>query len=158
MADLATRWIRDGRQSSIGLSAAIRHRDKCLCGGGGLFEQSGSDKQHHRTDAVLGDALAVALAEMREFGSEDFARFHPGGTLGKKLYLRVRKLYIHNEKPQVAVATLLRDVIMEITSKRLGATAVTDGSGKLLGVITDGDLRRMLERSGMNEVTGPVTS
>jgi arabinose-5-phosphate isomerase len=102
---------------------------------------------------VLGDALAVALMEVRGFGSEDFARFHPGGTLGKKLYLRVQEVYIHNEKPRVATDTPLRDVIMEITSKRLGATAVTDKSGQLLGVITDGDLRRMLEKQGMNEST-----
>lgn len=102
---------------------------------------------------VLGDALAVALMEMRGFGSEDFARFHPGGTLGKKLYLRVQEVYIHNEKPRVAVETSLQDVIIEITSRRLGATAVTDAAGNLLGVITDGDLRRMLEKKGMSETT-----
>src|SRR5580692_5826215 len=72
---------------------------------------------------VMGDALAVTLMEMRGFGSEDFARFHPGGTLGKRLYLRVQDVYIHNEKPQVDARTSLREVIIEITSKRLGATA-----------------------------------
>jgi len=96
---------------------------------------------------VMGDALAIALMEMRGFGSEDFARFHPGGTLGKKLYLRVQDLYIHNERPRVATAATLREVIMEITSKRLGATAVTDDNGTLLGIVTDGDLRRMLEKN-----------
>jgi arabinose-5-phosphate isomerase len=102
---------------------------------------------------VLGDALAIALMEMRGFGSEDFARFHPGGTLGKKLYLRVQDLYVHNEKPRVDSSTSLREVIIEITSRRLGATAVTDGEGRLLGIITDGDLRRMLEKTGMTEGT-----
>ncbi len=102
---------------------------------------------------VMGDALAIALMEMRGFGSEDFARFHPGGTLGKKLYLRVQDLYIHNEKPRVDSTTSLKEVIIEITSRRLGATAVTDAEGRLLGIITDGDLRRMLEKKGMNEGT-----
>ncbi|MDO6434453.1 KpsF/GutQ family sugar-phosphate isomerase [Flavitalea sp. BT771] len=99
------------------------------------------------TQLVMGDALAVTLMEMRGFGSEDFARFHPGGTLGKKLYLRVQDLYIHNERPKVPVSATLREVIMEITSKRLGATAVTDEKGGLLGIVTDGDLRRMLEKN-----------
>jgi arabinose-5-phosphate isomerase len=98
---------------------------------------------------VMGDALAITLMEMRGFGSEDFARFHPGGTLGKKLYLRVQDVYVHNECPKVAVDTALREVIIEITSKRLGAAAVTDDEGLLLGIITDGDLRRMLEKEGV---------
>ena len=102
---------------------------------------------------VMGDALAVTLMEMRGFGTEDFARFHPGGTLGKRLYLRVQDVYIHNEKPRVDTRTALREVIIEITSKRLGATAVTDGEGRLIGVITDGDLRRMLEKKGMTDGT-----
>jgi arabinose-5-phosphate isomerase len=100
---------------------------------------------------VMGDALAVTLMEIRGFSNEDFARFHPGGTLGKKLYLRVQDLYMHNEHPAVNEDTSLRGVIMEITSKRLGATAVTDEAGDLLGIITDGDLRRMLERNEMSE-------
>jgi arabinose-5-phosphate isomerase len=100
---------------------------------------------------VMGDALAVTLMEMRGFDSEDFARVHPGGTLGKKLYMRVQDLFVHNEQPRVAVGTSLRGVIMEITSKRLGATAVTDEEGSLLGIITDGDLRRMLEKNVMPE-------
>jgi arabinose-5-phosphate isomerase len=100
---------------------------------------------------VMGDALAVTLMEMRGFDSEDFARYHPGGTLGKKLYLRVQDLYVHNEHPRVGVEASLRTVIMEITSKRLGATAVTDDKGLLLGIVTDGDLRRMLEKNAMPE-------
>lgn len=100
---------------------------------------------------VMGDALAVTLMEMRGFGSEDFARFHPGGTLGKRLYLRVHDVYIHNERPRVAMETRLRDVIIEITSKRLGAAAVTDEEGVLLGIITDGDLRRLLEKEGVRD-------
>jgi len=103
------------------------------------------------TQMVMGDALAITLMEMRGFGSEDFAKFHPGGTLGKKLYLRVQDLYIHNEQPKVGIGTSLREVIIEITSKRLGAAAVTDDEGQLLGIITDGDLRRMLEKNGMTE-------
>jgi arabinose-5-phosphate isomerase len=98
---------------------------------------------------VMGDALAVTLMEIRGFSNEDFARFHPGGTLGKKLYLRVQDLYMHNERPQVGAAMSLREVIMEITSRRLGATAVTDEAGDLLGIITDGDLRRMLEKNAV---------
>ncbi|HMH21788.1 MAG TPA: KpsF/GutQ family sugar-phosphate isomerase [Puia sp.] len=100
---------------------------------------------------VMGDALAVTLMEMRGFGNEEFARFHPGGTLGKKLYLRVQDLYIHNEQPRVRKDINLRGVIMEITSKRLGATAVTDEADELLGIVTDGDLRRMLEKNLMSE-------
>jgi arabinose-5-phosphate isomerase len=99
---------------------------------------------------VMGDALAITLMEMRGFGSQEFARLHPGGTLGKKLYLRVQDVYIHNEQPRVVPDTALRDVIIEITSKRLGATAVIDDAGLLLGIITDGDLRRMLEKEGMH--------
>lgn len=96
---------------------------------------------------VMGDAIAVVLMELKGFGSEDFAKFHPGGTLGKKLYLRVSDLYTQNEKPAVASDAKLKEVIMEISKKRLGATAVIDGEGGLQGVITDGDLRRMLENN-----------
>jgi arabinose-5-phosphate isomerase len=95
---------------------------------------------------VMGDALAITLMEVKGFGMEDFARFHPGGTLGKKLYLRVHDIYIHNAKPQVEAGASLKEVIMEMTSKRLGATAVVSGN-QLLGIITDGDLRRMLEKN-----------
>ncbi len=96
---------------------------------------------------VMGDALAVALMELRGFKSEDFAKFHPGGALGKKLYLRVADLYIHNEQPKVTATASLKEVIVEISKKRLGATAVVDANDELLGVITDGDLRRMLEKN-----------
>lgn len=96
---------------------------------------------------ALGDALAVALLALRGFSADDFAKFHPGGALGKQLYLRVRELYPLHERPVVQADAPLRDVIVEISSKRLGATAVLDDAGTLLGVITDGDLRRMLERS-----------
>jgi arabinose-5-phosphate isomerase len=96
---------------------------------------------------VMGDALAITLMEMKGFGIEDFARFHPGGTLGKKLYLRVNDIYIHNAKPQVGPDAKLKEVIMEMTSKRLGATAIVGEAQDLLGIITDGDLRRMLEKN-----------
>ena len=96
---------------------------------------------------VMGDALAIALMEMKGFQSDDFAKFHPGGTLGKKLYLRVADLYKDNERPSVGPEQPLKDVIIEMTAKRLGITAVVDKEGKLLGMITDGDLRRMLEKN-----------
>lgn len=94
---------------------------------------------------AMGDALATALLAMKGFTPIDFARYHPGGSLGKQLYLRVSDLYPHNEKPRVTLETTLRDTILEMTSKRLGATAVTDEHDLLIGIITDGDLRRMLE-------------
>ena len=101
---------------------------------------------------VMGDALAVALLECRGFTAGDFARYHPGGALGKRLYLRVSDIYIHNEKPEVQITDDIRAVILEISSKRLGATAVLDND-KLVGVITDGDLRRMLHnRSSIDGV------
>jgi arabinose-5-phosphate isomerase len=96
---------------------------------------------------VMGDAIAVSLMELRGFTSEDFARFHPGGTLGKKLYLRVSDLYANNEKPRVGDTASLKEVIVEISKKRLGTTAVIDANDRLLGIITDGDLRRMLEKN-----------
>ena len=103
---------------------------------------------------VMGDALAICLMENKGFGSAEFAKFHPGGTLGKKLYMRVSDLHIYNEKPRVAGNSSLKDVIIEITNKRLGVTAVTDDNNALLGVVTDGDLRRMLEKnSSLQELT-----
>lgn len=92
---------------------------------------------------VMGDALALTLMRCRGFSMDDFAKFHPGGALGKQLYLRVKDLYTKNEKPEVGPADNLAQVIIEMTKKRLGAAVVT-GNGKLLGIITDGDLRRML--------------
>jgi arabinose-5-phosphate isomerase len=97
---------------------------------------------------VMGDALAVCLMELNGFTGDDFAKFHPGGILGKKLYLRVYDLYIDNDKPKVAAEDTLKKIIVEMTRTRMGVTAVTDEENHLLGIITDGDLRRMLERNG----------
>ncbi|MFP4288611.1 MAG: SIS domain-containing protein [Bacteroidales bacterium] len=94
---------------------------------------------------VMGDALAIALLKSRGFSTSDFARYHPGGALGKQLYLKVDDLYTKNEKPAVDIDASVRDIILEISSKRLGATAVLE-KGKLRGIVTDGDLRRMLEK------------
>jgi arabinose-5-phosphate isomerase len=96
---------------------------------------------------VMGDALAVCLIEMKGFTAEDFAKFHPGGTLGKKLYLRVSDLSRLHEAPKVKPDSGLREVIVEISSKMLGVTGVVDEEGRLQGIITDGDLRRMLEKN-----------
>jgi arabinose-5-phosphate isomerase len=94
---------------------------------------------------AMGDALAMALLALRGFTAGDFARFHPGGSLGKQLYLRVSDLYPNNQKPTVTTESPLREILLEMTSKRLGATAVLEpGTNKLAGIITDGDLRRML--------------
>ncbi|MGZ5244309.1 MAG: KpsF/GutQ family sugar-phosphate isomerase [Bacteroidia bacterium] len=96
---------------------------------------------------ALGDALAVCLLEWRNFKAEDFARYHPGGALGKKLYLRVADLYPNNAKPFVKKDSTLQEVILEISSKRLGATVVTGDDEQVLGIITDGDLRRLLSKT-----------
>lgn len=95
---------------------------------------------------VIGDALAVCLLEIRKFTKDDFAKFHPGGTLGKKLFLTIKEISDQNEKPSVSPNTLIKDVIVEISKKRLGVTAVVE-NGTILGVITDGDLRRMLSKT-----------
>ena len=94
---------------------------------------------------VMGDALAVCLLELRGFNTDDFAKVHPGGALGKKLYLKANDIFIHNEKPMVGPNASINEVIVEITSKRLGTTAVLE-NGNILGMITDGDLRRMLQK------------
>lgn len=104
---------------------------------------------------VLGDALAVCLLELNNFSSNDFAKYHPGGALGKKLYLRVSDLIEKNELPQVAPTTLIKDVIIEISKKRLGTTAVIENN-KIVGIITDGDLRRMLKDN--TNISGLVAS
>ncbi len=97
---------------------------------------------------AMGDALAVALLDKRKFTREDFAMFHPGGVLGKRLLLRVQEMMVKgNDIPVVRDDVPLSDAIYVITSKRLGATCVVDGGGKLVGVITDGDLRRLLQRT-----------
>ncbi len=94
---------------------------------------------------AIGDALASCLIELRGFTSQDFAKYHPGGMLGKRLYTKVKDLYRFNEKPLVQLNSLMPDVILEISGKRLGITAVVD-QNRVVGCITDGDLRRMLEK------------
>ncbi|TAF55983.1 MAG: KpsF/GutQ family sugar-phosphate isomerase [Sphingobacteriia bacterium] len=96
---------------------------------------------------VMGDVLAVCLMEKNNFKDRDFARFHPGGNLGKKLYLQAGSLAAAQEKPAVLAHAPLQKVIVEITQKRLGVTAVVDEMNQLKGIITDGDLRRMLEKT-----------
>lgn len=96
---------------------------------------------------VMGDALAVCLMELKGFTGEDFAKFHPGGLLGKKLYLRVADLYVQNQRPEVGPETPLRETIVSISGSRLGMTIVVNSQKEILGVITDGDLRRMLEKN-----------
>lgn len=95
---------------------------------------------------AMGDALAVALMKYRGFSPEDFAAFHPGGSLGKQLYLKAGDLAAGNLAPSVSLDTDIHQIILEISSNRLGATAVVDEAMQLLGIITDGDLRRMLEK------------
>lgn len=96
---------------------------------------------------VMGDVLAVCLLELKGFSSKDFAKFHPGGALGKKLYLRVSDLIVKNEVPKVSLDATVVQAIIEISEKRLGATAVLDSSNAICGIITDGDVRRMLSKS-----------
>ena len=93
----------------------------------------------------MGDALAICLLELRGFSSADFAKYHPGGSLGKKLYLRVADIVVNNQKPQVDVNSSVKEVIVEISEKMLGVTAVLK-EGKVVGVVTDGDIRRMLSK------------
>ena len=95
---------------------------------------------------VIGDALAVCLLQMKDFSSDDFAKYHPGGALGKKLFLTVRDLAMKNEKPNVGLKSNIKDVIIEISEKRLGVSAVIE-QNKIKGIITDGDLRRMLAKT-----------
>jgi arabinose-5-phosphate isomerase len=94
---------------------------------------------------VMGDALAICLLKLRGFSKNDFAKYHPGGALGKKLYLRVQDISSVNEKPKVLPDTNIKNVIIEITEKMLGVTAVVNND-KIIGIITDGDLRRMLSK------------
>ncbi|MFN3298680.1 MAG: SIS domain-containing protein [Sediminibacterium sp.] len=96
---------------------------------------------------VMGDVLAVCLMKLNQFNNKDFAKFHPGGNLGKRLYLRVADLAAANEQPCVLLSATLKQVIVEITKNRMGVTAVVDENQQLLGIITDGDLRRMLEKT-----------
>ena len=96
---------------------------------------------------VMGDVLAICLLELKGFSSKDFAKYHPGGALGKKLYLRVSDLIVKNEVPKVSLNATVAQAIIEISEKRLGATAVLDSSNAICGIITDGDVRRMLSKS-----------
>lgn len=93
----------------------------------------------------MGDALAICLLELKGFSSSDFAKYHPGGALGKKLYLRVADIVANNQKPQVDINAKVKDVIVEISEKMLGVTAVLDQE-KVVGIVTDGDVRRMLSK------------
>jgi arabinose-5-phosphate isomerase len=95
---------------------------------------------------VMGDVLAVCLMELKEFTEKDFARYHPGGNIGKRLYLRVEDMYKINPSPCVQLQTPVKEVITEISRNRLGCTAVLDEANNLIGIITDGDVRRMLEQ------------
>ena len=95
---------------------------------------------------VMGDALAVCLMELREFNAQDFAKYHPGGALGKKLLLRVGDMLDQSHKPEVTPETNIKKVIFEISEKRLGVTAVIENN-KVIGIITDGDIRRMLNNN-----------
>ena len=95
---------------------------------------------------VLGDALAVCLLEMKHFGSNDFAKYHPGGALGKRLYLKVSDIVSHNQKPEVSPDTDIKKVIIEISEKMLGVTAVLNNH-QIVGIVTDGDIRRMLSKT-----------
>jgi len=105
---------------------------------------------------AMGDALAVALLDQRGFKAEDFAMFHPGGSLGKKLLLRVEDLmHAAEEIPLVATGTLVKEALFEITSKQLGVTGVVNDQGELVGVFTDGDLRRLMEK-GLDSLQLPI--
>ena len=95
---------------------------------------------------VLGDALAVCLLEMKHFGSSDFAKYHPGGALGKRLYLKVSDIVSHNQKPEFSPDTDIKTVIVEISEKMLGVTAVLNNH-QIVGIVTDGDIRRMLSKT-----------
>ncbi len=102
---------------------------------------------------VMGDALAIALLKLRGFSSEDFAKYHPGGALGKRLYLRVADIVGNNLKPKIAADASVKEVILEISEKMLGVTAVME-EGKVIGVVTDGDIRRMLSKyDNINTIT-----
>ncbi len=94
---------------------------------------------------VMGDALAICLLELKGFSSTDFAKYHPGGSLGKRLYLRVSDITSNNQKPEVSADTDIKKVIVEISEKMLGVTPVLE-NGKVVGVVTDGDIRRMLNK------------
>lgn len=95
---------------------------------------------------VIGDALAICLLDLRGFSSTDFAKYHPGGALGKRLYLRVKDIAAQNQKPEVGITAPITEVILEISEKMLGVTVVMDND-EIVGVVTDGDIRRMLQKT-----------
>ncbi|HTN38742.1 MAG TPA: KpsF/GutQ family sugar-phosphate isomerase [Arachidicoccus sp.] len=139
-------------------SFLARHSDYVLCSG---IEKEACPNNLAPTSSttaqlVMGDAIAVCLMELNRFAPADFARLHPGGDIGKRLHLRVAELYIQNGKPAVQSGTDLKSVILEISKGRMGATAVTDDQGLVTGIITDGDVRRMLERT--DRLTGIVAA
>jgi arabinose-5-phosphate isomerase len=102
---------------------------------------------------AMGDALAVCLLHSREFNEEDFAKYHPGGALGKRLYLKIGELTLKNQKPEISPDASVKDVIVEISRNRLGAVVVVENT-QILGIITDGDIRRMLEKySNLQDLT-----
>lgn len=96
---------------------------------------------------VMGDVLAVCLMKLKHFGKNDFAKYHPGGNIGKQLFLRIQDLYEENEKPYVTMDRPLKEVILSITKGRVGATAIVNKANQLHGIVTDGDVRRMLEKT-----------
>lgn len=100
------------------------------------------------TQLVMGDALAVCLLKMRGFSPEDFAKYHPGGSLGKRLYLRVEDVFDKELRPWVSPDETIQNTIINISQNRLGATVVLDGDNTVMGIITDGDVRRMVEKGG----------
>lgn len=126
-----------GKESDVALNAHVDH-ESCP---NNLAPTNSTTAQ-----LVLGDALAVCLMEVRNFKSEDFAKYHPGGALGKKLLLRVTDMLDRTHKPVVSPDSSIKDVIVEISEKRLGVTAVIENE-KLIGIITDGDIRRMLNKT-----------
>ena len=126
-----------GKESDVVLNAHVDH-ESCP---NNLAPTNSTTAQ-----LVLGDALAVSLMEVRNFKSEDFAKYHPGGALGKKLLLRVSDMLDRTHKPMVNPNSSIKDAIVEISEKRLGVTAVIEDE-KLIGIITDGDIRRMLNKT-----------
>ncbi|GAB3320651.1 KpsF/GutQ family sugar-phosphate isomerase [Larkinella ripae] len=144
------------KRTGVQLIALVSQTDSYLCRQADFVLKAAAETEADPLNLVpttsttvalaLGDALAVSLLNARGFTSQDFARFHPGGSLGKKLYLKVSDIYPHHEIPTVSPDATVHEVILEMTSKRLGATAVADQNGQLAGIVTDGDLRRMLNR------------
>ena len=141
------------KRTGVGLIALVCDRDSYLARHADYVIHAYAEREADPMNLVpttsttvalaLGDALAVSLLEARGFTRSDFARYHPGGSLGKKLYLKVADIFPHNPCPRVSPDMNVRDVIFEISANRLGATAVVDPGGLLVGIVTDGDIRRM---------------